>query len=93
MKPDDFADVIVTTIKRALMGPLVAGRLDALEKQLAELKATPSLKFQGTYQDPAQYSPGDAVTRQGSLWACTSATTGEFDHECWVLCVKKGSAQ
>ena len=40
MTPDDFADLIVTTIKKALEGPLVAGRFDALENKMgcAELE-------------------------------------------------------
>lgn len=93
MTPDDFAEVIVTTIKRALLGPLVAARFDALEQQLADLKARPALSFAGVYSDTKQYEPGDCTTRQGSLWACTSATTGAFDYGSWQLCVKKGDAR
>lgn len=52
MTPDDFADLIVTTIKKALEGPLVAGRFDALENKMA----APSLKFQGIYAIPARMS-------------------------------------
>ncbi len=91
--PEAFAEMVVGTIKKALLGPLVAGRIDALEQQLAELKARPALSFAGTYADTKQYAPGDCTTRQGSLWACTAATSGPFDHSCWQLAVKRGDAR
>ncbi len=89
MTPDDFADLIVTTIKKTIEGPLVKGRFDALENKMA----APSLKFQGIYADTGSYEPGDCVTRQGALWICKSLTTGSFNHECWQLAVKKGDAR
>ncbi|MDQ3487366.1 MAG: hypothetical protein M3468_06490 [Acidobacteriota bacterium] len=89
MTPDDFADLIVTTIKKALEGPLVAGRFDALENKMV----APSLKFQGIYADTGSYEPGSCVTRQGGLWICTTKTTDAFDHECWQLAVRKGDAR
>lgn len=92
LTPDELAEIVVVTIRNTINGPLVAGRIAALEARVAALEAEPRLKFRGVYEDPAQYVPGDAVTRQGALWACTSATTGAFDYECWTLCVKKGSA-
>ena len=93
LSPDALAEIVVTTIKNAIDGPLVHGRIAALEARVAALEAEPRLRFRGVYQDPAQYSPGDAVTRQGGLWICEAATSGAFDHECWVLAVKKGAAQ
>lgn len=93
LHPDDFADLIVTTIKKALEGPLVKGRLDAMETKVLDLQGAAFLKFQGVYSDTAAYAPGDCVTRQGALWVCKSMTTGSFNHASWTLAVKKGDGR
>jgi len=93
LSPDALAEIVVTTIKNAIDGPLVHGRIAALEARVAALEARPALTFTGTYMDTTAYVPGDAATRQGGLWICTAATTGPFDHTAWVLAVKKGDAR
>ena len=40
LTPDVFADMVVGTIKRALDGPLVAGRIARLEAELAEARGS-----------------------------------------------------
>ncbi|MBA3638414.1 MAG: hypothetical protein M3541_19520 [Acidobacteriota bacterium] len=64
-----------------------------LERRIKELEGKPALKFTGTYSDAAEHAPGHCTTRAGGLWVCTAKTTGTFDHECWVLAVKRGEAR
>ena len=93
MKPDDFADLVVMTIKGALGGPLVAGRFNALEARVVALEARASLKFCGVHDRQTKaYVAGDVVVRSGGLWVCTVPTTGPFAHSAWKLVVKSGAA-
>jgi len=69
-------------------------RLDALEREIAELKARPTLKWCGTYVDGQSYQEAQLVTRGGSLWLSTAPTTtmpGEAGSD-WRLIVKRGGA-
>ncbi len=93
LSPDELAEIVVGTIKKTVDGPLVHGRIAALEARLAALEARPALTFTGTYTDTTAYVPGDAATRQGGLWICNAATTGPFDNACWQLAVKKGDGR
>lgn len=63
-------------------------KIDALEKSL---KAT--IKHRGTYDPSHEYSPGDCVTHDGSLWKCVQATAarpGDSQSAGWLLIVKRG---
>ena len=92
--------MVVSTIKRAMDGPQVAGRIARLEAELAEarqeiaqLKARPMPKYCGVYQDGAAYTVGDLVTKAGGLWFCADATTTTPGTAgAWRLIVKSGRA-
>ena len=87
---DGMANTIVRAITLAVT-PL-RGRLEALERDVADLKARPCVKFTGVYSATLSYVPGDAATREGGLWICTAHTTGAFNHSAWRLAVKRGNA-
>ena len=91
---EGLAHEIAVTIRKALDGPLCAGRLAALEQRIAELEAKPHVKFCGVFKQGTEYTPGDAVVHRG-LWICKSETTGEpgKDFVAWQLAVKSRSVQ
>ena len=72
---DKCTTAIVDAIKGAITGPLVAGRLDKLEKEVAALKARPLQKWAGVHVEGASYDEASLVTRSGILWVSTCATT------------------
>jgi hypothetical protein len=94
---DAMADVLAGTMKRALdhrCRPLEERAL-ALEAEVARLKARPLQKWAGTYVVGMPYAEASLVTRQGSLWVATTATTttpGEPGSD-WRLIVKRGDAR
>jgi hypothetical protein len=67
-------------------------RIDALEKEVAALKARPIQKWAGTHIKGAPYAEASLVTRQGSLWVstCATATTPGVEGSDWRLIVKRG---
>jgi hypothetical protein len=65
--------------------------VERLEARVRLLEETPYLKDCGVYAERNQYTPGDCVTRSGSLWICQSSTSGPFRHDDWRLAVKEGS--
>ncbi len=71
-------------------------RNEALERRVAQLETKPHVKFCGVWDASATYEKGDACTRSGSLWICTSATTvgvpGQ-DFSSWQMAVKNGGAR
>ena len=74
--------MVVTTIKRALDGPLVAGRIAAVEAGLAEarrgdraVESATLQKWAGTFVPGTRYSEASLITHHGSLWVATEATT------------------
>ena len=87
--------MVVGTIKRALDGPLVAGRLATLEARIAQLETKPFVKFCGTFEGGKSYQPGDAVVHSSALWICKAATSGtpSKDFIGWQLALKRGDAR
>ena len=66
LTPEGLADMVVGTIKRAVDGPQVAGRIARLEGELAEarqevaaLKSTAYLKDAGIWRHGTTYALGD----------------------------------
>lgn len=45
--------------------------------------------YQGVFSSEKQYQAGQFVTKNGSLWHCEKAHSGEFDHENFKLVQKK----
>ena len=84
LTPDILADLVVGTIKRAVDGPQVAGRIARLETELVEarreieqLKARPMPKYCGVYRDGAAHTVGDLVTKRAG---CGSAPARRRRH-------------
>jgi hypothetical protein len=92
---DEFADVIIQTIKGAIESPMVKGRIDGLEVRLAALEKKPFVKFLGTYEHGKAYEAGAAVVHRSALWICLAATTGEPSRDFigWQLALKRGDAK
>jgi hypothetical protein len=90
----DLADVIVEHTKCVLDGPLVKDRFEALEARIAHLESRPLQKWAGIHIAGVQYAEASMVTRSGSLWVSTAATTTTPGTEGsdWRLVVKKGAA-
>jgi hypothetical protein len=67
-------------------------RLKALEAEVAELKARPTLKYMGGFNAAMEYRPGDIVTHAGNMFHCNVANTHERSGTSgsWTLCVRKG---
>ncbi|MBA3884279.1 MAG: hypothetical protein H0X67_00950 [Acidobacteria bacterium] len=85
--------MVVTTIKRALQGPLVKDRFELLEKRVAELESRPLPTYLGVHRAGAHYKACSMTTRSGSLWFATEDTTGTPGTDTtWRLIVKKGQA-
>jgi hypothetical protein len=92
---ESLANVIGDAILRLVRGPKISGRFDSVEARLAALEARPSLKWGGIYVDGQEYQEAQLVTRSGSLWVSTKATTttpGSPESD-WRLVVKKGDAR
>ena len=92
MMPDDFADVLVATLKKVSEGP--KARIAALEQEVQALKARPLQKWAGTHIAGVSYAEASLVTKGGSLWVATAPTTttpGEPGGD-WRLIVKRGTA-
>ena len=69
-------------------------RIDAQANEIAALKARPLQKWAGIHIDGAPYAEASLVTKGGSLWVATTATTttpGEAGGD-WRLIVKRGHA-
>ena len=95
LDPENLAEMIVTTIVKAMDGPRVAGRLTQLEARIAQLETKPFVKFCGTFQGGKSYDPGDAVVHASALWICRAATSGtpSKDFVGWQLALKRGDAR
>jgi hypothetical protein len=66
-------------------------RIDLLERQLAESKATP-FEFTGVWIEGKAYRRGQFATKGGSLWHCNQATTTQpgDGSGAWTLAVQRG---
>jgi hypothetical protein len=91
-----------------LNGPTVSGRFASLELELAELRARnrelearivalearPGLKYMGVWRADAKYSPGDVVTKHGSMWVSKAnenrGTPDADGGDGWQLAVRHG---
>jgi hypothetical protein len=85
----------------AVLGPVIKeqlalrdARLVSLEAEVAQLKSRPLQKWAGIHIAGVPYAEASLVTRSGSLWVATTATTttpGEHGSD-WRLIVKRGGA-
>ena len=96
LPPEQLADAVVDTIRKAIDGPKVAGRLEALEQRIKELEARPpSVEYGGTFEAGTVDSKGVLVTRQGGLWLSlqdANAWPPGQSAEHWKLIVQRGEA-
>lgn len=51
--------------------------------------AEPKKLYKGVFSQKTSYEVGDFVTKNGSLWHCEKAHSGEFNHENFKLAQKK----
>jgi len=94
LHPDDFAEMVVTTIKKSLQGPLVQDRFESVESRLAELESRPVPTYRGTHQEGKAYPANSLITRSGSLWISMMSTTSVPGTDpSWQRAVKKGEAR
>lgn len=95
---ETYTDGIVQTIKKAIDGPRVAVRFDALEARVSALEnahidlAQKALKGGATWQRGVTYAVNDTVNYDGSLWKCVEGhvSGATFSHEHFLLQVKRG---
>lgn len=73
-------------------GPVLRDAIEPLRREIAELKARPTMTYRGVWNAGEEYTPGAVVTDQGSLWTCREATgayrPGTSPH--WQLMCKAG---
>jgi hypothetical protein len=92
MKRSD-AQMIVRAISRTLKAQLAIrdARIAALE---AHVKSLPTgLNFRGPFKDGDEFTKGDLVVFNGSLWYCgkaTAARPNDSQSDAWTLCAKRG---
>jgi hypothetical protein len=75
LNPDDFAEMVVTTIKKSLEGPLVKGRFESLEQRIAALEIRPVPTFRGPHEESKAYPSNSLVTHLNTLWVSAMSTT------------------
>ncbi len=61
------------------------GKSEASNQPVAEPKSL----YKGVFNQKSSYEIGDFVTKNGSLWHCEKAHSGEFNHENFKLAQKK----
>jgi hypothetical protein len=63
----------------------------AFEKRVAAIEQRGAFRYAGTYEAERQYSPGEFVTHDGSMWHCERSTK-QKPGTCadWTLAVKRG---
>ncbi len=94
LHPDDFAEMVVTTIARTVRGPLIQDRFESIESRLTALEARPLPMYRGAHQDGKGYPANSLVTHAGSLWlSMMSTTSAPGTDPSWQLAVKKGDAR
>ncbi len=93
LHPDDFAEMVVTTIRKSLDGPLVKDRFESLEARIVALEAVPVPMYRGTHESGKGYPANSLITRSGSLWISMMSTTSVPGTDpSWKLVVKRGQA-
>ena len=93
---DVYSGGIVDTIKKAIEGPLVKGRIEALEARIKELETRPPTpEYCGTFEQGRTYKSGSLLTRQGGLWLALHDTTlpPGGNPTVWRLIVKSGGGE
>ena len=83
--------------QRDVEAPIMATyrhKLSALEARVEQLESRPILKWCGTHHENAPYPEAGIVTKGGSLWIATAATstTPGAPGGAWRLIVKRGAA-
>ena len=61
------------------------GKTDTSNQSVVEPKSL----YKGVFNQKSSYEVGDFVTKNGSLWHCEKAHSGEFNHENFKLAQKK----
>jgi len=91
--PEQFADLIVMSMKDAIAGPLVGGRFESLEQRVAALELRPIPVYRGVHQEGKSYLANSLTTRAGGLWIALKATAAVPGTDAsWRLIVKQGKA-
>jgi len=94
LNPDDFAEMVVTTIKKSLEGPLVKGRFESLEQRIAALEIRPVPTFRGEHREGKGYRANTLTTHAGSLWVSMMSTTSVPGTDpSWQRAVKKSDVR
>lgn len=70
-------------------------RRDSSENPFGKTSQTQAEKsfdtlYKGVFKADVSYSRGEFVTHKGSMWHCEKSCKGEFSHENFKLCSKKG---
>lgn len=66
--------------------PLVE-RLETLERKMEEVEQR-GLDYKGTFREGTEYTKGDVLTHQGSIWIATRKTIDKPPGNGWLLSVK-----
>ncbi len=91
--PEQFADLIVMSMKDLVSGPQIRGRFESLESRIEALEARPVPTYRGTHQQGKGYPANSLITRSGSLWISMMSTTSTPGTDpSWKLVVKQGKA-
>ena len=81
-----IVDGMLTAIAELLRQ--VNGRLDALERDVNEVRA---FRYCGVWSEHQQYNANDFATHNGSVWHCRESTRQRpGDGNVWSLAVKRG---
>lgn len=87
-----YSEVIVPVLRKRF--DELEARLEAQAQEIAALRARPLQKWAGVHITGTPYAEASLVTKSGSLWVATTATTttpGDPGGD-WRLIVKKGHA-
>jgi len=94
LHPDDFAEMVVMTIARALRGPLVQDRFESIEQRIAALEIRPVPTFRGPHEESKAYPSNSLVTHLNTLWVSALPTTSTPGTDpSWQRAVKKSEAR
>jgi hypothetical protein len=103
-KPDFTKAQLARPLRLRDVEPLLAGiapeirkfveaAVTPLQRRIAELEDRPTLSYLGVYEQARQYTRGNFVTHDGSLWHCradlTRARPGSDSD--WQLAAKRGT--
>ncbi|MGL1834935.1 hypothetical protein ACKVEX_15175 [Rhodocyclaceae bacterium SMB388] len=89
-EPPGWVAATMKAIARTLSPHL--GRIDALERRLAELEGSTKMLYRGVWKPGATASKGEFWTHAGSVWHANETTDQQpgADYLAWTLAVKRG---